>query len=352
MGKNSYTVQYKVLASTYENRLCYAKGHLWMEDAYHNKNDIESSLSILSKCRIIERALRLTPRVGFTLKNEFYFTLHGYLFHVDQSKMKAVPVYQFRVGMNNPLTICKCKLNQHEAAYWGEYWPNQNQEEVSVFSFDGDSVTKVCSLSGIKHVHTIAWDQYRECFWIATGDDDDESRIYKASRDFDCLEIAFSGKQIYRTCALFPLENGLLYATDSPISSNSLLFSKSILNELMEPVVISAIPGPCIFSQEFDEKYYFSTSVESNPNQNIVKYWLSRKIGPGNMDKRSYVICVDKDLQIKELFHVEKDRYNMATFQFGTIQLTYDAFENSLAAYCTALMKFDGRTIYLAEKGE
>lgn len=343
---------YKVLASTHEKRLCYSKGRMWLEDKNHNISKVKVKLSKLSRLRIAERILRLTPRLGFAICGEFFFSLHGWLFCVDESNMEAREVFQFRPGMSNPLTVCKAQWNQQEVVCWGEYWQNSAHEEVNVFRFDGNLVTKACTIAGIKHIHLIVWDQYRDCFWITTGDSDDESRIYRASCDFNNLEIVFSGRQIYRTCALFPVEKGIIYATDSPLCSNSLLFSEQQKDQFLEPVAIASMPGPCIFSQEFRDTYYFSTSVEPNPNLPTIKYMLSRKISPGNTDEYSHVIGISRDLEVREIFKAAKDIYNLALFQFGNIQLSYDAYADALAAYCTSVKKIDGQTLYLSDAGK
>lgn len=352
MASHFLTKQYKVLASTHEKRLCYSKGQIWLEDAAHNKIKVKANLPKLAGYRLAERVLRLTPRLGFSLGEELFFSLHGGLFHVDEGNMEAHEVYQFRPGMNNPLTVCKRKQGEKEVVYWGEYWENPNHESVSVFKFDGNLITKVCTLSGIKHIHSIVWDRYRDCFWITTGDSDNESGIYRTSESFDCLEAVFSGRQTYRTCSLFPMEKGLLYATDSPLCSNSLLFSAEQHNRFLEPIIISSMPGPCIFSQEFREQIFFSTSVEPNPSQSTIKYWVSRKISPGNTDNRSHVICVTRDLEAREIFDGVKDIHNMFFFQYGNIQLSYDAYADALAGYCISLRKYDGQTIYLSTTSE
>ena len=352
MEKHFPTNQYKVLASTHEKRLCYSNGRMWMEDINHIIAKIKINMSVLSRCRLAERFLRLTPRIGFTVSGEFFFSLHGWLFHVDENSMQAHEVYQFRPGMNNPLTICKRQWSQQEVVYWGEYWDNPTREQVNIFQFDGELVTEVCSISGIKHIHTIAWDQYRDCFWITTGDSDSESCIYRASESFDDIEMVFSGQQKYRTCALFPVENGIIYATDSPLCPNALLFSEVRQNQVLEPVTIAPMPGPCIFNQEFGGNFYFSTSVEPNPDQPKIRYWLSSKISPGNTDDNSHVICVTRNLEVSEIFTAAKDIHNMSFFQFGNIQLSYDAYADALAAYCTSLKKYDGKTVYLSAPGE
>ena len=352
MEKQLQTARYKVLASTKDKRLCYAGGRIWTEDASHAINRVEAGFSKLSRIRLAERVLRLTPRTGFALGGTFYYTTHGWLYRVDEKNRKAQPVFQFRPGMNNPLSVCVCQWDRKEAAYWGEYWINANREEASVFAFDGDAVKKMCTLSGVKHIHTVVWDRYRECFWITTGDSDDESRIYKASRTFDRTECVFMGQQKYRTCALIPTEKGLLYATDSPLCPNSLFFSEEQEGRFLEPAAVAPMPGPCLFCQEIRGNYFFSTSVESNPDQPIVKYWLSWKVGPGNVDRKAYVLRVNQDLQVTEVWSEEKDIHNMAFFHFGSFQLSYDASAGALAAYCTALKKYDGQTLFLSVEGE
>ena len=349
MGKQFNTEKHKILTSTKTKRLCYSKGYFWIEDSKQEKKSVLVSTQKITKYRLFERALRLVPRTGFTLYEEFYFSLRGFLYHVDEVKKEAEPVFQFRKGMNNPLMICKCQWTHKEIVYWGEYWPNPDRDQVSIFAFDGNKVKKVCILSGIKHIHSIVWDKYRCCFWITTGDTDDESRIYRASRTFDNLEVVFMGKQKYRTCALIPMEKGLLYATDSPLCSNSLLFSESEKDCFLEPVEVSPLPGPCIFCQEYHHKYYFSTSVEPNPNQNIISYWMSCKASPGNVDRKSYVLCVDNNLKTQNVFMAKKDIHNMAFFQFGSIQLLNDVYTDSLVGYCVALSKYDGKSVKLMQ---
>ena len=147
---------------------------------------------------------------------------------------------------------------------------------------------------------------------------------------------------------MIPMETGLLYATDSPMCPNSLLFSAEQQGRFTEPTAVAPMPGPCLFCQEIRGQYFFSTSVESNPNQHIVKYWLSWKVGPGNMDRKSYVMRVDQDLRATEVLSGEKDIHNMAFFLFGSFQLCYDAYAGALAAYCTALKKYDGQTLFLS----
>ena len=87
MENRIYIDQCKVLASTYRKRLCYSSGQMWLEDEKHN-NKVKVRLSKLSKYRLAERILRLTPRLGFTLHDELFFSLSGCLFHINEKNWK------------------------------------------------------------------------------------------------------------------------------------------------------------------------------------------------------------------------------------------------------------------------
>ena len=335
----------KILAHSESTILFYSRGKLWF-DNHGARQIIKFPKSFFSNMRICERLFRLEPRLGFTLNGTFYFTCKGVLYRVDGINSEAIGVFRFRQGMNNPLSICKVLINGIERVLFGDYWTNPNHERACVYSFDGFVVHVLASIDGVKHIHGISYDKYRKCFYILTGDSDEESAIFYADEEFQRVNYLWKGSQKYRTCALVPLKSGILYASDSPLERNYIYYSRIVDDCFQSPEAIFEMPGPCVYSYCFDNSILFATSVESNPNQKTLCYWFSQKKCPGNVDSNSYIIKCSSDLKVISIAKIQKDSMCYALFGFGNIQIV-GGEGNTCLAYCSALKKYDGKTILI-----
>ncbi|MFY0610417.1 MAG: hypothetical protein JXQ99_02730 [Hyphomicrobiaceae bacterium] len=107
---------------------------------------------------------------------------------------------------------------------FGEYWSNAAREPVHIYgSEDGGLTWKVIytfEAGAIRHVHGITYDRFDDCFWICTGDYDDECQLIRASRDFTDLQIVKQGGQGFRFFSTIVTEDVLLTATDSATDPN------------------------------------------------------------------------------------------------------------------------------------
>jgi len=81
---------------------------------------------------------------------------------------------------------------------FSEYWSNREAVEVPVYGSRDSGATwetlHLFSPGSIRHVHGITYDPYDDCFWICTGDRDNESLLLKASADFSVVKVVRRGK--------------------------------------------------------------------------------------------------------------------------------------------------------------
>src|SRR5258708_6450889 len=108
--------------------------------------------------------------------------------------------------------------------FWGEYFDNAARDEVHIYaSTDAGSTWTVAYTfpkSTIRHVHNIVYDPWGDCLWVLTGDYGDECRVLRASCDFSSVESVLQGNQQARAVALVPTEDGLYFASDTPLELN------------------------------------------------------------------------------------------------------------------------------------
>lgn len=102
---------------------------------------------------------------------------------------------------------------------FGGYRDNIDKEPVHIYKrteIDKWDIVHTFKSGEINHVHNIVADPYRDCLWAFTGDFDEASAIWKITNNFKKVERVLCNNQKYRGCVIFPVNEGLLYATDAP----------------------------------------------------------------------------------------------------------------------------------------
>ena len=146
--------------------------------------------------------------------------------------------------------------------FWGEYFDNTARNEVHIYGSTDDGVSWDVAYTfrkrAIRHVHNIVHDPWQDCLWVLTGDYGDECRILRASYDFSSVEIVLQGKQQARAVAAVPTEEGLYFASDTPLEHNFIYrLERGGTLSCLAPVSSSSIYGCRVGSHIF-----FSTIVE------------------------------------------------------------------------------------------
>jgi hypothetical protein len=181
---------------------------------------------------------------------------------------------------------------------WGEYFDNADRDEVHIYaSTDSGSTWNVAYTfpkGAIRHVHNIVHDPWGGCLWILTGDYGDECRILRASYDFRTVEAVVRGNQQARAVAMVLAEDGLYFASDTPLELNY-VYRLARSGELSR---LAPISSSSIYGCRVGERVFFSTMVEpSDVNRDrSVRIFSGRTGAPVGETKWSSVLAWQKDL--------------------------------------------------------
>lgn len=314
--------------------------------------------------RILSRsgfAFRL-GRMGFgagAYFQGFYFFSYGakiYSYCLEQSVLKHE--FSFRVG-RGPLsfTVIEGVTGFEDGIYFGEYFGNRGREPVYIYKRDAEGGWKplyAFARGEINHIHSIVPDRTRGCVWVLAGDFGHSASIWMVKNDFTEVLPILRGDQAYRACVAFPLQDGLLYATDTQITHNSIRLLKCHDGVWVSEHIFD-LNGSCIYGCELKDYYVFSTATEpADKKTNFIFSLLDRRPGPGIIKNKSDVLVVRKaDLSCSFLFSKKKDILPYRLFQFGAILFPHGVSKNNaLVSYSVGNKVNDLSTeVYCLDRG-
>ena len=214
------------------------------------------------------------------------------------------------------------------SVFWGEYFDNRSREEVHIYaSTDGGrswSVAYTFPKGAIRHIHNIVHDPWQQCLWVLTGDYGDECRILRASCDLSTVDLVLRGNQQARAVAAVPTEDGLYFASDTPLEQNFIyvLDRRGNLSRLV------AISGSSIYGCRVGNLLFFSTMAE-----------------PSEVNRERTVRVYGADTRAPEEWHSplswRKDSWPMRFFQYGNAFLPDGGNLSSCLAVSTIAVAAD-----------
>lgn len=344
--------EYKLLCTVGGKYIFYHSGKIFIGDNLTPPYRLLLKLSSgkvgrLISIRLIERMLRLEPRLAFPINDtEFLLSYQGCILRINTDG-KVFEEHRYVSTMNNPLSFC----TENGRILYGEYFGNLNHQEVRIFERDRNGAWNnifTFAKGEIQHIHQIKYDKFRNCYWILTGDTDCESAIWRASPDFKSVEAIFRGKQKYRSCFLMPTEKGLYYSTDTPLEENWIYFAEQQGDLFLEPREYFKMAGPCIYGKSMeDQNYIMATSVEPDPTLPTYQYYLTKKLGAGVRNHKTTLVYGNPDIGFSEVAAFEKDLHRMWLFQFGNMLFPNVSTDKGIICTGQSLKKIDGKTIRL-----
>lgn len=314
---------------------------------------VPASAAILaSHIRLAERAMRTEPRTAVALDgNTVLVSLGGSIYRLTRGTGELVAEHKYAQGVNNPLALGEVKAvpGFRDSIVYGEYWGNPSRRPVAIWVRDSERAVWETKFEfparTIKHVHGIIPDAEHARLLVLTGDSDHESGIWAAYEGFSRVEPLAAGSQKYRTCCAFPVDDGLLYATDSPTTDNYIYFAK----DFSTPVPLYALDGPCIYATAVGEKYLFATSVEGDSSIGGLRYLLTTKIGPGVKSRNLSLVMGNVSRGFSRTLELRKDWWPYALFGFGSFCFPTGAqHEDRMVLYVVAARGHDGETLMLS----
>ena len=228
------------------------------------------------------------------------------------------------INGSRPLVVCAADSR----FFYGEYRRNKERNAVSIFelAWPYKSWEKVISINGVRHIHGIFFDEYEDCFWITTGDRDNESRIYRCDKDFSNLSIVVSGSQQVRAITLLFTKDFIYFGSDTPDEKNH-IYSISRKDNLIK--LLQRVEGSVFFGCETENRIFFTTAVEpSKVNKNKkIEVWSSEN-GTDWILKKTY----------------KKDFLPMKYFQYGQAAIlandNRDSNEIIIVPFATSVCEF------------
>lgn len=283
---------------------------------------------VLGRNSILARLLRLEPRCAVALGDEdFLLSFNGKIMHYNTDSNSLEIEHVFEKGMNNPLSFCCITLeNGEKEVYYGEYIWNSEKGPVAIYRRKDRTWSKVYEFPAncITHIHNIVYDDLHNSFYILTGDENDESGIWSADREFKEVKPLIKGKQQYRACVAFIGNEYLYYATDTPLETNHIYRVPLKCNTDAEVECVCEIPGSCIYGAKIGNRYFLSTTVEPDSSLPSWRYRITSKLGEGIRDRYSYVFQINANGTVTECGKFKKDFWPMWLMQFGNVLFPYN----------------------------
>lgn len=184
----------------------------------------------------------------------------GRIWRADPGSRTYAPVFELSKG-SMPLSLC---TDADGAVLWGEYHLNLlRSDPIRIYRSEDSGRTWetafTFSAGSVCHIHKIVHDPYENVLWICTGDRDREVAIFRKDKSFTTMSPLVQGNQEYRTVALIPLPDCLLYGTDNPRGDNFIIGLDRKTGKVRR---VQAIPGPVVYGCRVGNMAAFSTMVE------------------------------------------------------------------------------------------
>lgn len=280
--------------------------------------------TLIGRFNPLFRLLRLGVRAAERIdENRIVLSIGNHMYEYDFATQTLSDGYFVGKGIR-PLifTTVKDIAGFDDCVCFGGYCCNKDKEPVHIYkriATDKWEVVYTFEHGAINHVHNIVADSYRNCLWAFTGDFDEASAIWKISDNFNNVERVLCNDQKYRGCVIFPMKEGLLYATDAPFAPNYIYLMK----EDFSIETICEIDGSCIYGCQFGDMIALSTTVEPDGRKNsTLNLLISRKRGAGIKDMYSHLYVGKLSEGFKEVYKEKKDLWPYL-FQFGVIRFPY-----------------------------
>lgn len=211
--------------------------------------------------------------------------------------------------------------------FWGEYFRNPGRDPVHVYgSYDrGETwdVVYTFPIGSIKHVHNILYDKWEDCLWMITGDERNEPKILRVSKDWSVIDVVREGTQQDRAATMIITQDDIYYATDTPHEQNHIYRMNKRNGNVQK---IASTSGPAMWSCKSNGAMFFSSAAEPG------RYYYPAACIWGSKDGNFW----------NKLIEWQKDALHPRFFQYGNVILPKGETQKKiLAATGMAVNEFD-----------
>lgn len=221
------------------------------------------------------------------LLGDTFFLLYNHGIYVANSNSKVFKSYFLDFMGRRPLNF---NSSGNEIVF-GEYFTNNNRlKPVKIYSIsdkNGIEIIHEFKPGEIRHIHNCIYDKEKMCWWILSGDTNNESNIYKLENGI--VKKIIGGSQKYRAVEIIPENNTLIIATDTPLEKNSINTIK--LHDLTFSKTHD-IQGSAFHAKKISDYYFVTTVTEPSSINNV---------------NSAALYCSFDGEEWKKLFEIDKD---------------------------------------------
>lgn len=268
----------------------------------------------------LRRLLRLGVRAFLPVNDQSYITFsEGEILFWELNSTHPIVLGRMRRG-RGPL-LQGCCVDETPVCYYGEYWGNEDREEVRIYywlrGMKHWQVFYSFRSGTVRHVHSVQFDPFEKRVWATTGDKDQECTIgfFKGSLEKpEFVEIA-GGNQKARAVSLIFTENYVYWGSDAGrdtrVDQNA-IYRWSRCNGTIQEIV--QVSGPVYYStRDATGRLFFSTAVENSLSET---------------DRKARVIMSVDGRTWDEIAAWEKDRYPFV-FGYGVLSFPQGTIPSS-----------------------
>ncbi|MFW6026548.1 MAG: hypothetical protein ACOCRX_09415 [Candidatus Woesearchaeota archaeon] len=282
---------------------------------------------IFIKHPITNKILRLGPHSLQKKDNLFVISLRKRIIVIKNNNI----LFFKNFNGSRPLNISR----HNNYFYWGEYFSNPERKEVKIFSLNSDKMIWepifTYPENSIRHIHSIVYDNYRNGFWIQTGDKNDESALWFTT-DFKDVKPYGNLSQDSRAVKIIPTKNFLVVPTDTPQQRNFINYYYPQDNNLEQ---IIDLPGSAFHAEETKSYFVVSTVVEPSVINKSKEstIWINNK-----KDKNWYLLFSAK----KNFFPLSYQKY----FRYAELAIVPSSNRSKfIVAFGRSLKNYEGKTL-------
>ncbi len=272
-------------------------------------------------------------RIKNILKNDVIMRLlRSEIFHILIPRNEIMIVFFdnkiYKINNNEIVNIykiptCRRPLNvlyhkDKNLLIWGDYINTKNRKPISIYKSEdiGSSWTKIYTfpMGSIEHIHNIQFDNYRKCYWILTGDKDEESGIWR-TKEFNKIEPFLIGKQMFRTVEIIIEEEGIIVPSDTEKEENYIRYYSFKKEEMIN---LKKVNGSCMYAKKIKDRYFVSTMYEPNKKEK----------------SKSAELWMSKDMfNWERILSFKKDRLPVKYFQYPIIKIPEYSYNDNCNKY-------------------
>jgi hypothetical protein len=192
--------------------------------------------------------------------------------------------------------------------YYGEYLRNSDRGPVRVWGSrdEGRTWEPLHTFDRVRHVHGIHYDEWTGALWVTTGDEDDESAIWRTSDGFETVERVTGGSQQLRAVQLLFTADHVYFGSDTPREPNHLYRLRRADGHVER---LQAVGSSVFYGCRVGTHLFFSTAAEPSDVNSTqrVEIWQGES---GEVWSR--IRCYTPDVWPSRLF-----QYGQVTFPAG-----------------------------------